>query len=81
VTINMDDVNKLLAATQEGSTLFLTPGEMATLTRLSRMTIYRFIHDGDIEAVRMGRSLRIPTENAMQFLKAAGFMDAIKANP
>ena len=39
---------------------FLTIAEVAELMRVSKMTVYRWVHAGDIPAVRFGRSYRIP---------------------
>lgn len=39
---------------------FYTVGEAASMLRLSRMTIYRLIHDGRLPAIQIGRSFRIP---------------------
>ncbi len=41
---------------------FLTVAEVADLTRVSRMTVYRLIHSGELPAVRFGRSYRVPEE-------------------
>ncbi|MCZ2402199.1 helix-turn-helix domain-containing protein [Paenarthrobacter sp. Z7-10] len=40
-------------------THYLTVAELATATRLSKMTIYRLIHAGTLPAVSIGRSFRI----------------------
>src|SRR5690606_18908839 len=39
---------------------FLTVAEVAELLRVSKMTVYRMVHAGDIPAVRVGRSFRVP---------------------
>lgn len=39
---------------------FLTVAEVATLLRVSNMTVYRLVHSGELPAVRFGRSFRIP---------------------
>ena len=39
---------------------FLTVAEVATLMRVSNMTVYRLVHSGELPAVRFGRSFRIP---------------------
>lgn len=45
--------------TQEQPDL-LTAAEVASMLRVSKMTIYRLIHSGELPAVRVGRSFRIP---------------------
>jgi excisionase family DNA binding protein len=38
---------------------FWTVAEVAAFARVSKMTIYRLVHAGDLESVRVGRSFRI----------------------
>jgi excisionase family DNA binding protein len=52
---------------------FLTVAEVAEMTRVSRMTVYRMVHAGELPAVRVGRSFRVP-EAAVQQLIAAGLV-------
>lgn len=44
---------------------FLTVAEVAELMRVSKMTVYRMVHAGDLPAVKFGRSYRVP-ESAVQ---------------
>lgn len=39
---------------------FLTVSEVADYMRLSRMTVYRMIERGEIPALRVGKSFRVP---------------------
>ena len=39
---------------------FLTVAEVADLMRVSRMTVYRMVHAGELPAIRFGRSFRVP---------------------
>lgn len=39
---------------------FLTVAEVADLLRLSRMTVYRLVADGELPALRVGKSYRVP---------------------
>lgn len=48
---------------------FLTVAELATALRLSKMTVYRLISSGELEAVRAGRSYRIPEEAAGAYMR------------
>ena len=36
---------------------FLTVAEVAAVMRVSKMTVYRLVHSGELAAVRVGRSL------------------------
>jgi excisionase family DNA binding protein len=38
---------------------FLTVEEIAAVTRVSKMTVYRAIHNGDLDSSRIGRSFRV----------------------
>ena len=38
--------------------------EVATLMRVSKMTVYRLIHAGELQALRVGRSFRVPAKAA-----------------
>jgi excisionase family DNA binding protein len=40
--------------------VFLTVAEVSAQFRVSKMTVYRAIHDGDLTAARIGRSFRVP---------------------
>lgn len=47
---------------------FLTPAEVADVMRVSTMTVYRLIKAGELGAVRVGKSYRIPEEAVDRFL-------------
>lgn len=48
---------------------FLTVAEVAELMRVSRMTVYRLVHAGDLPAVQFGRSYRVPESAVGEFLR------------
>jgi excisionase family DNA binding protein len=50
---------------------FLTVAEVAALMRVSKMTVYRLVHNGDLTAVRVGRSFRVPENAVHAYLRAA----------
>jgi excisionase family DNA binding protein len=50
---------------------FLTVAEVATLMRVSKMTVYRLVHSGDLTAVRVGRSFRVPEQAVHDYLREA----------
>ena len=52
---------------------FLTVAEVASLMRVSKMSVYRLIHNGELEAVRFGRSFRVPERAVHAYLHAAFF--------
>lgn len=50
---------------------FLTVAEVAEEMRVSRMTVYRLVHSGEIPAVRVGKSFRVPAAALQQYLGGA----------
>lgn len=47
---------------------FLTVTEVSDLLRVSSMTIYRLIKDGELPAVRIGKSYRLREDDVDAFL-------------
>ncbi|MDR2374661.1 MAG: helix-turn-helix domain-containing protein [Bifidobacteriaceae bacterium] len=47
---------------------FLTVSEVSETLRVSDMTIYRLIASGDLRALKVGRSYRIPAEALDEWL-------------
>ena len=52
---------------------FLTVAEVAALMRVSKMTVYRLVHSGELPAVRVGRSFRVSEDAVHDYLKGAFF--------
>lgn len=52
---------------------FMTVAEVAGQMRVSKMTVYRLVHSGELEAVRVGRSFRVPEKAVEEFLANAYF--------
>ena len=50
---------------------FLTVAEVAEVMRVSKMTVYRLVHSGEMPAVSFGRSFRVPETAVEQYLKGA----------
>lgn len=48
----------------------LTVAEVADLFRVSSMTVYRLIRNGDLPAVRVGRSYRVLEDDLQAYLQA-----------
>ncbi|WP_136192517.1 MULTISPECIES: helix-turn-helix domain-containing protein [Actinomyces] len=57
-----------------GAPSFLTVAEVAAMLRVSKMTVYRMVHSGDLPAMQVGRSFRVPERAVQQYL-AAGLGD------
>lgn len=49
----------------------LTIAEVAEHLRVSKMTVYRMIHAGDIPALKIGRGFRIERQALADYLAAA----------
>jgi excisionase family DNA binding protein len=50
---------------------FLTVTEVAAIMRVSKMTVYRLVHGGELAAVRVGRSFRVPEPAVREYLAGA----------
>lgn len=51
---------------------FLTVAEVAEVMRVSKMTVYRMVHSGELPAVRFGRSYRVPENAVAEHLRSVG---------
>jgi len=58
-------------------TTFMTVAEVAAMLRVSRMTVYRWVHAGEMPAVRFGKSFRVPRAAVETFLDDADFTSRI----
>ncbi len=54
-------------------TQFLTVAEVAALMRVSKMTVYRLVHSGELPAVRVGRSFRVHAKAVHDLLETSYF--------
>lgn len=52
---------------------FLTVAEVAALMRVSKMTVYRLVHAGELPAVRVGKSFRVSEKAVHDYLEGAYF--------
>jgi excisionase family DNA binding protein len=52
---------------------FLTVAEVAAVMRVSKMTVYRLVHSGELPAVRVGRSFRVPEKAVHDYLRHSYF--------
>jgi excisionase family DNA binding protein len=52
-----------------GELKFLTVAEVATLMRVSKMTVYRLVNAATLPAVRVGRSVRVPEQAVHDYLQ------------
>lgn len=52
---------------------FLTIYELAVMMRISKMSAYRLVRTGELEAIRVGRSYRIPEQAIISYVRDAAF--------
>jgi len=52
---------------------FLTIAEVASMMRVSKMTVYRLVHNGELPAVRVGRSFRVTENDVNEYLRKSFF--------
>ncbi|MDQ4084969.1 MAG: helix-turn-helix domain-containing protein [Actinomycetota bacterium] len=52
---------------------FLTVAEVAAAMRVSKMTVYRLVHSGELPAVRVGRSFRVQRSAVDEYLRKSFF--------
>ncbi|WCZ37912.1 helix-turn-helix domain-containing protein [Corynebacterium jeddahense] len=50
---------------------FLTVAEVAEIMRVSKMTVYRLVHSGELPAVRVGRSFRVNESAVNEYLESS----------
>ncbi|MDA8076217.1 MAG: helix-turn-helix domain-containing protein [Actinomycetota bacterium] len=65
----VEEKSDTMAQSHEGTqSRFMTVGEVASVLRVSSMTVYRLINAGELPAVRIGRSLRVRSEDLDRYL-------------
>ncbi|WP_434621664.1 helix-turn-helix domain-containing protein [Arthrobacter sp. A5] len=50
---------------------FLTVSEVADVMRVSKMTVYRLVHSGELPAVRFGHSYRVPESAVAGYVQSS----------
>lgn len=58
--------------------VWLAVADIATMFGVSKMTVYRLIHTGELKAVRVGKQFRVQERHALKFLRdhpAANLVD------
>ena len=51
----------------------MTVAEVAAVMRVSKMTVYRLVHSGELPSVRVGRSFRVAEEDVNEYLRNSYF--------
>jgi excisionase family DNA binding protein len=49
---------------------FLTPEEVAEILRINVMTVYGYIQQANLNAIRLGRNYRISRKDLISFIKS-----------
>jgi excisionase family DNA binding protein len=47
----------------------LTVAEVAAAMRVSKMTVYRLVHSGELPALRVGKSFRVSQDAVNEYLR------------
>lgn len=69
IQVHIADRHALPATAPGGADIrYFTVAEAALILHVSKMTIYRLVHSGELEAIRVGRSFRIPGQALRVFL-------------
>ena len=58
-------------SSQQPRLQFLTVAEVADVMRISKMTVYRLVHSGEMPAVRVGHSYRVPQDALEEYLSTS----------
>ena len=64
-------VGRPVVPSPRAAVTFLTVAEVASMMRVSKMTVYRLVHAGELAAVRVGRSFRVPERAVQDYLRDA----------
>ena len=64
-------VGRPIVPAPRAAVTFLTVAEVAAMMRVSKMTVYRLVHAGELSAVRVGRSFRVPERAVQDYLRDA----------
>jgi excisionase family DNA binding protein len=70
---NADPAEPTVINTAINQVQFLTVAEVAKMMRVSKMTVYRLVHSGEMPAVRVGKSFRVPEKAVHTYLENAYF--------
>lgn len=66
-----------MAQAKPGPIRYMTVGEVAGSWRISKMSVYRLIHSGELRAIRIGRSFRV-AEGDFEAFETSAFV-AVKS--
>jgi excisionase family DNA binding protein len=64
--------------TNQSSNHLLTVAEIAEELRVSKMTVYRLIHDGELAHVRVGRGYRVPQPSFDEYIAVNTYQVALR---
>ncbi len=62
---------ELTMSQESGRPRYLTVEEVADVMRVSKMTVYRLLHSGEMPGVRVGRSFRVPQDALEAYLRSS----------
>ena len=56
--------------TDTDAIVYLTVEETAAVMRVSKMTVYRLLHSGELPGIRIGKSFRVSEQALQNYLRA-----------
>lgn len=68
-TARTDGMTSMADERRLGEMSFMTVAEVAAVMRVSKMTVYRLVHSGELPSVRVGRSFRVPEKAVQEYLQ------------
>ena len=71
--VDRNEFTEARVANANSASQFLTVAEVAALMRVSKMTVYRLVHNGELPAVRVGRSFRVHAKAVHEYLETSYF--------
>ena len=67
--MNDSETNGVTPLSGLSGVTFHTVAEVAAMMRVSKMSVYRLIHSGELESVRFGRSFRVEQRAVDAYLR------------
>lgn len=67
--VRTDGMTSMADERRLGEMSFMTVAEVAEVMRVSKMTVYRLVHSGELPSVRVGRSFRVPEKAVQDYLQ------------
>jgi excisionase family DNA binding protein len=67
--------NRVTSANDTEGPEYMTVAEVAVRMRVSRATIYRLVHNGELPRMKVGKILRVPRAAVADFIRRSSYGD------